>query len=159
MEQDKRQHFRQTFHKPLCAEMTIVRIKGNQVDTKRTKTCILDIGPGGLRFLTNLKIPVNPYIVLEFQTRILDRNLSFHGHIVRKVEGRDEFHEYGVKFVLEEAERMELTMLLNALAIRMRRYVKPASCQFCTLDDHKQCLRGFDVPPNPPDQPHPFASV
>ncbi|GEN36527.1 MULTISPECIES: PilZ domain-containing protein [Aneurinibacillus] len=147
IDQNKRQHFRQTFQKPLCANMTIVRIKDNEIDTRSTKTCILDIGPGGLRFMTNLKLPVNPYVVLEFQTRILDRTLSFHGYIVRKVEGTNEFHEYGVKFVLDETEQMELATLLNAMAIRLRRHSQTTSCQFCTKDDYSQCLRSIESPP------------
>lgn len=95
MDHNKRQHFRYVFQKPLCADMTIVQIKENRIDTKSTKICILDIGPGGIRFMTSLSLPVNPYVVLEFQTRILDRHLQFHGYVVRKALGEDEYNEYG----------------------------------------------------------------
>jgi hypothetical protein len=152
MKHNKRQYFRHNFHIPLCADMTIFKIKDNQIDTNSTKICILDIGPGGLRFLTNLKLPVNPYVVLEFQTRILDHTLNFHGYIVRKVEGREEFHEYGVKFVLEEQEQMQLTSLLNSLSIRLRRNSRTSSCSFCDKEDNKSCLGKMDEQPSSPRQ-------
>lgn len=159
MEHNKRQHFRYAFQKPLCANMTIVQIKENRIDAKNTKTCILDIGPGGIRFMTPLTLPVNPYVVLEFQTRILDRELHFHGYIVRRTEGDVEFKEYGVKFMLDETEQAELTSLLHLMSIRLRVHVESSSCQFCTSSNHTVCLRSLTLSHEGGDSPsHPFAS-
>ncbi|BAU29180.1 PilZ domain-containing protein [Aneurinibacillus soli] len=143
MEQNQREHFRQVFQNPLCADMTIVKIKDNQIDAKRTKTCILDIGPGGLRFYTNLKLPVNPYIVLEFQTRIMGQILSLPGYVVRKID-TEEFHEYGVRFVLDEQQQMELSSLLNTMTIRMRRNPNIRSCALCDSKNRVACMREME---------------
>ena len=147
MKQNKREYFRQVFQNPLCADMTIVKIKDNQIDANRTKTCILDIGPGGLRFYTNLKLPVNPYIVLEFQTRIMGQIISLPGYIVRKID-TEEFYEYGVKFVLDEQQHMELSSLLNTLTIRMRRTSNIQSCALCDSKNRIQCMREMDSKPS-----------
>lgn len=145
MKQNQREHFRQVFQNPLCANMTIVKIKDNQIDANHTKTCILDIGPGGLRFYTNLKLPVNPYIVLEFQTRIMDQILSLPGYIVRKID-TEEYYEYGVRFVLDEQQQMELSSLLNTMTIRMRRNPNITSCSLCDSKDRMACMNKMDAP-------------
>lgn len=152
MKPNQREHFRQVFQNPLCADMTIVKIKDNQIDANNTKTCILDIGPGGLRFYTNLKLPVNPYIVLEFQTRIMGQILSLPGYIVRKID-TEEFYEYGVKFALDEQKQMELSSLLNTMTIRMRRNPNIRSCALCDNKNRVECMREMNSkPPSPPSE-------
>jgi hypothetical protein len=54
--------------------MTIVKIKDRHIELGMTEPLIEDIGLGGLRFLSNIKLPVNPEIIIEFETEILERD-------------------------------------------------------------------------------------
>ena len=55
--------------------MTLTRINGRTVDVGRTIILIEDIGLGGLCFLTDLKLTINPNIIFEFDT-YLERLLN-----------------------------------------------------------------------------------
>ena len=58
--ENRRKFFRIDLPFPLEAYMTITELAGKKVNLGSTKILILDIGPGGLRIETNIKLPVRP---------------------------------------------------------------------------------------------------
>ena len=65
--EDRRKVFRITLHFPLSASMTLIRIHGRKVELGRTEVLVEDIGLGGLRFLSDIRLPVHRDIILEFE--------------------------------------------------------------------------------------------
>jgi hypothetical protein len=130
----KRQYFRLQLDPPLCSDMTIVMVKGKTLEIGSAEVLIEDIGPGGLRFLSHLSLPVNPQVVLQFETEILKQRVSMHGYVVRKNQWSEGIHEYGVAFTVEEGKRVELAQIINLLAIRMRQHLTTPSGRFLMGD-------------------------
>jgi diguanylate cyclase (GGDEF)-like protein/PAS domain S-box-containing protein len=119
--ENRRGYFRVDLKNPLVAGMTISMFKGRKVDLGSTEVFIANIGPGGLKFLMGVKLPVNDDIILKFETVILNQAYELHGNIawINEIEG-GEVYEYGVQFHIEENEQLELIKILNLLAIKTR---------------------------------------
>jgi hypothetical protein len=100
--------------------MTIVLIKGQTMQTGSTAVLIEDLGAGGLRFLSHLKMPASDQLVLQFETELLGKKLSMYGHVVRCVPWDTDFYEYAVRFTMDESQHMEINRLVNLVAIRSR---------------------------------------
>lgn len=127
---DKRKFFRIYLPTPLCADLSIIRIKGNDVKTGTSKVCIKDIGPGGLAFISKLNLPVDSEVLFRFSTTLFNKNTYFRGRIVRLESGKI-YNKYGVEFIDEEAENFHL---LNLLSLRLRDKNRIEGCRFCTKD-------------------------
>jgi diguanylate cyclase (GGDEF)-like protein/PAS domain S-box-containing protein len=116
---ERRAYFRIDFPYPLEAAMTIAELNGKKVQLGRTKVLIENIGAGGLRFLSSIKLPNNPNIILEFQVPIDGENIVFYGRIVHASD-LDELNRYGIQFFMDEQEREALIERLNKLQIQLR---------------------------------------
>ncbi|WP_374723539.1 PilZ domain-containing protein, partial [Calidifontibacillus erzurumensis] len=110
----------QTLPIPLGAGMTISEFKGKKVQLGSTNVLIKDIGPGGIKIESIVKLPVRSDLVLKFNTRILGQNLELYGSIVWKGETNDHTQLYGISFIVDENERANLTSLLNQLQVKLR---------------------------------------
>jgi hypothetical protein len=118
--EQQRQYFRLKLDPPLSADMTIVTINGKHLELGSAEVLIDDIGPGGLRFLTTLSLPVHSQVVLQFQTELFSQTVKMHGYIVRHSNLLEGINEYGVKLTMDEEKHAELARLINRLAIRLR---------------------------------------
>lgn len=81
---------------------------------------IEDLSAGGLRFLSNLKMPANDQLVLQFETVIFSQPIKVYGHVVRTSSWEYDYYEYAVRLTMEEAVHQELNRIVNRLAIRFR---------------------------------------
>ncbi|WP_041071422.1 PilZ domain-containing protein [Bacillus sp. OxB-1] len=94
-----------------------------------TEILIENIGVGGLRFLSTVNLPVNPDIILKFETEILGETVSVTGTIVwREVVG--EFFRYGIQFNATESIQQLLVRTLNRFAIQLKTDPTPPNCSF-----------------------------
>jgi hypothetical protein len=132
----RRQHFRVELNPPLCSDMTIVMIKGKSLEVGSAEVLIVDIGPGGLRFKTCLRLPVHPDVVLQFETEVLSQRIQMYGNIVRSAEQEEGIFAYGVKFTMDEEKHAELARVLNRLAIRQKKVETVPSGRFLVGDPH-----------------------
>lgn len=117
----KRQHFRVQLHPPLCSDMTIVMVKGKTLEVGSAEVLIVDIGPGGLRFQTCLRLPVHPEIVLQFETDVMSQSIQMYGNVVRCHQLDESIFEYGVKFTMDEERHAEIARVFNRLVIRQKK--------------------------------------
>ncbi|WP_273222643.1 PilZ domain-containing protein [Geosporobacter ferrireducens] len=141
---DKREYFRIRLNHPLCATMTIVLVDGQPMKTGSTNVCIKDIGPGGLRFMSHLKLPESKKVILEFDARICGQDYQFWGSVIRTHKKEAGVWEYGVEFYIDEATRSKYVYLFNQLAIKLYKYKQWHSCSICTKDEPAVCLRSRD---------------
>lgn len=70
--------------------------------TKKAAIDVLDISQGGLKFITNLNLPVTSLVVLQLEIQLLNHNFILAGSIIRKKQLLGRQYEYGFKFVEEE---------------------------------------------------------
>ncbi|MCU9612547.1 EAL domain-containing protein [Caldibacillus lycopersici] len=126
---ERRGYFRIPLVYPLAAQMTLTEIQGVEVAVGKTEVLIEDIGPGGLRFLSIMDLPVRPDILYQFETTILDKKLPLLGYIVWKEEVKG-ILKYGFSFTINENERDELIKLLNTFSLKLRSKPILPSCSF-----------------------------
>ena len=128
--EERRKFFRINLDFPLSASMTLIRIHGRKVELGRTEVLVEDIGLGGLRFLSDIRLPVNRDIILEFETEILGNTIKMYGSVVWMKELKFGIYQYGLEFSMDESERSVLTQLLNKLAILLRKNPLIPDCSF-----------------------------
>ena len=117
---DRRKYFRIEFVYPLEAYMTVSELNGKKVELGNTKVLFENIGPGGLRFLSNIKLPAQTDIILKFQVKVVDEELTHYGTIMHDSE-QDDIYRYGVKFIVDEAQREYLIKHFNQLQLQLKR--------------------------------------
>lgn len=117
---ERRKYFRITFPQLLEAEVTIIKISGQEVETGCTKVVVKDMGPGGLCFNANIRFPLDRDIILKFMTELLGEEIRVFGRIVWMKEVDEQLYEYGIEFTFDENDRMNLTKLLNQVQIKLR---------------------------------------
>jgi diguanylate cyclase (GGDEF)-like protein/PAS domain S-box-containing protein len=132
--EERRKFFRVPLHFPLSGSMTLTRINGRTVDIGRTVVLIEDIGLGGLRFLTDLKLTVNPNIILEIETYLFGETIKLLGSVVWMNEIKTDIYQYGLEYAIDGSERAELTPILNKLAIKLRKVPLVPDCSFVAQD-------------------------
>ncbi|RHW39974.1 EAL domain-containing protein [Lysinibacillus yapensis] len=115
--QSKRKHYRINLPSPLEADILLASIAGRAMQLGVSKVLIEDISIGGLRFVSDLKLPIRGDVIYRFKTEILGQIITFNGSIVWKEEINEDLMEYGIKFILEEDEQASLSTLLNSFSI------------------------------------------
>ena len=130
--ENKRQFFRVPLKVPLLTDMTIEQIENKRVNIGNTEIKIRDIGPGGLCFLSTLKLPVRNGVVFRFATEIFSKELQLMGNVVWQKEIEDHHYQYGVRFILNNKDREELVKVFNNLQIKLRERSVLPDCRFYT---------------------------
>lgn len=117
---EKRKYFRIDLQYPLEAFMTVAELNGKKVQLGNTKVLVENIGPGGLRFVSNIKLPTRSDIVLKFQTTIIDEEMTLYGTIVFDEEQGD-LYRYGIKFIVDEKQRDYLIKNFNQFQLQLKK--------------------------------------
>lgn len=118
--EDKRKYFRLKFQQLLEADMTVIEVNDRKVKVGNTKVLIENIGPGGLCFISNIRLPVTKNVILQFTSELIDKEIKVHGYIVWMHEIGNNLYKHGVEFTIDENERTNLTRILNQVQIKMR---------------------------------------
>lgn len=126
---NRRQYYRINLLFPLSAQMTLTSILGKKVELGNTEVLVEDIGPGGLRVLSTIHLPVRPDINYQFETEIMGETKTFTGQVVWKEEVMGLF-QYGIKFTLDESERDQLVKFLNVFSTQLRNNPFVPNCSF-----------------------------
>jgi hypothetical protein len=130
---NKRKYFRIECTTPICSEVTITRINNQSVRTGSSRVCVEDIGPGGLKFVSNLDLPINPNLIIKFHIDILNNPVIIEGFIVRRSKLKNNIYQYGVSFAIQDTEVKLLWRLLNDLEYATRKGgVKNKGSSFCS---------------------------
>lgn len=119
LQQDRRRYYRIYFRNLLEADLTIKEIKGRNVDVGNSKVLISNISAVGLCFISNLRLPAERQIILQFFTQLDNTIIKINGYIVWSKEADNDLFEYGVEFIIGEKERTDLLNLLDKIKIKM----------------------------------------
>lgn len=126
---NRRRYFRLRLDFPLCAEMTVLKFKNKELKLGMSKALIQDISLGGLRYLSNVDLPVQEDFVLLFTTEIFDKKRQFVGYNVWKSEVNG-FYEYGFKFTINNKQRDQFAAVFNQLTLQLKSSPFLANCSF-----------------------------
>ncbi|WP_405081160.1 EAL domain-containing protein [Paenibacillus chitinolyticus] len=111
---DRKAGKRSYFTPPLHADMTIVKIKGEDIKLGVTEVAIKEIDINDLHFVSTLSLPVSRDFMIQIRAKLLDRTFRFKGNIVFKNELED-INEYGLVFDLHNNDRTLLNQCLIGL--------------------------------------------
>jgi hypothetical protein len=119
-----RKFFRIKPESPLFGTISIVRIGDRRVFSNAARVRILDISPGGLRFVSSLKLPVDTSIILEAILKLGDSEYCLQGCIVHMVGSEVNEFEYGMKFLEPDPELREtLKKIFSRISVRQDRHI------------------------------------
>ena len=121
--ENRRNFFRIDLKTPMHGEMTITMFNGKKVNLGSTRIEIFDVGPGGLRIKTDIKLPIRKDLILKFAMNILGEQLELPGTVAWKKEVDLENNMYGIQFILNEKQRRNVTALLNRFQVKLRKSV------------------------------------
>lgn len=138
--EDRRKYFRIKFNQCLEADVTILEIKGKKTKVGNTKVLILDIGPGGHCFISNIKLPVDKDVILQFKTELLGEEIKVYGYSVWNEEIEDNMYKYDVKYTIDENSRVDLIKVLNQVQICIKNDILFADGRFIS-GTSKACYR------------------
>lgn len=130
--EDRRKYFRINFYQLLEADMTIINISGKNINVGNTKVLIKNMGPGGLSYISNIKLPIEKDINLLFLIQLLNKEMKIYGKLIWVDELHEDLYEYGVEFAMDENERGEIVRILNLVQIKMRKDILFAEGNFIT---------------------------
>lgn len=116
---NRRKYYRISLDTPLTAEMTIVKFKNKEVKLGSSRAIIENLSLGGLKYLSNINLPIQKDMVIMITTEILGMEVKFFGCNVWKLEEND-LHEYGFEFILNEVERDRLAPLFNKMLLQLK---------------------------------------
>lgn len=133
---NRRKYFRLQLDFPLCTEMTVLKFKNKPLKVGMSKALIQDISLGGLRYISNIDLPVQEDFVLLFNTEILGRKRQFIGHNVWKSESNG-FYEYGLQFTINNQERDRFAATFNKLTLQLKTNPLLPNCNFLTSNKNK----------------------
>ena len=117
---ERRKYFRMTLPALLEAYMTIIEVGGQTKKLGNTKIIIQNIGPGGLRFLSNIRFPIQRDMILRFGIRLMGKDINVYGYPLWEDKVRENVNAYGIMYTINENERAVLTQILNQYQIRLR---------------------------------------
>ncbi|MGG0719943.1 EAL domain-containing protein [Robertmurraya massiliosenegalensis] len=117
--ENKRKFYRIRLNTPLTADMTIVKFKNKEVKLGSSKAIIEDLSLGGLKYISNINLPVQKDMVIQITTRVLGREVKLIGTNVWKLEEND-LYNYGFEFILNEVDRDRLAPLFNKMVLQLK---------------------------------------
>ncbi|MCA1029567.1 EAL domain-containing protein [Bacillus timonensis] len=119
--ENRRKFFRLELPKPVSSTMTVAKIKNQSVEMGKTNILIENMSAGGIRFLSNIRLPVREDILLKFYAEIMGQNLNVKGHIVWKLEQESGLYQYGVELDISEDEKEELVKTILKLELEINK--------------------------------------
>lgn len=126
---NRRKYYRLKFDIPLCADMTVTKFKNKDIKLGTSKVLVEDISLGGLRYLSNINLPIQEDLVLLFTTTILGNQYHLTGRNVWKLEVNG-LYQYGFEFNLTETERDKLAPTINQLTLQLKSNPSLPNCRF-----------------------------
>ncbi|MFD1040089.1 EAL domain-containing protein [Virgibacillus byunsanensis] len=116
-EDERRSFYRVEFPYHVLGEMSILEVNERKVELGSAPVIIEDIGLGGLKILSSLKLPVNSTIKFKFHIKLMGENFYLNGDLVWKNEGKGDTFYYGIKFDINEPDEDRLAAVINKMTV------------------------------------------
>lgn len=83
---------------PLSGMIRIIRVGGRHTVSRQAKVRIIDISPGGVKFSSGLRFPIDAGVILQLSTELEGIHFCTNGFVVHRSGGGDKEYEYGFCF-------------------------------------------------------------
>ncbi|WP_164670025.1 EAL domain-containing protein [Virgibacillus doumboii] len=119
-EEERRSFYRLEFPSPVLGEMTIIEISKRKVNLGSANVLVEDIGLGGLKIVSSLKLPVNSAIKLKFKIELMGEEFLLDGQLAWKNEAKGDTFFYGIEFNISEPEEDRLAAVINKMSVLLK---------------------------------------
>lgn len=96
-------------------KMTIAEVNDQVVQVGSTPVLIENLSLGGIKILSNLKLPVNSNMKFKFEFKVLGEVIEVHGHLRWIEDELQDVYSYGVIFNLNRTLEDHLARLINRM--------------------------------------------
>lgn len=119
-QKNRRKYFRVNLPLPLSTQMTIISFRNQKVSLGTAEVLVIDLSPGGLRFISHLQFPAQENIIYQFSSELNHTSFQVNGKIIWFEEIHPGIYEYGLEFIISEIERNKIVHLLFQITPRLR---------------------------------------
>lgn len=119
-QENRRKYFRVQLPLPLSTQMTILTFRNQRVSLGSAEVLVIDLSPGGLRFISHLRLPTEEKIIYRFSSELNQTSFQASGEIVWSTEIHPGIYEYGIEFTISEIERNDIVQLLFQITPKLR---------------------------------------
>jgi hypothetical protein len=131
----------------LKCDMSIIKYSSRTVESKMKPVQVEAAGRDGLRFVTELRMPPDPKLLLSFSVAFQNKSARQQGRIVTAQSKPDGRYAYEVRFDRLQERGTEtgwLELLLGLSAYQQMKYMQ-AGGAYQALDDRRAERAEFDV--------------
>lgn len=131
VKQEYRKFYRFELPFPIKGEMTIISIKGKEVAVGSSPILIENISLGGIKIVSNLKLPVNSNMKFKFTFHILNKQIEAVGILRWKEElEKKDMYAYGVQFNVSRYLEDMLAPIINRMTTLKKKNEKIPDTDF-----------------------------
>lgn len=117
---ERRNYYRMELPAHVIGEMSILEINKRKVNLGSAQVLIEDIGLGGLKVLSTLKLPVNAAIDFTFKVTLMGEKFNLNANLVWKNEAKGDAFYYGIKFEINEHDETRLAKVINKMSVLVK---------------------------------------
>ena len=133
---EQRKFFRFEFPFSIPGQMTILELNGRKIQVGKTTILIENIGLGGLKIQSNLKLPINMNMKFHISFTLLNEEFEVDGELRWMNEEYMDIFSYGVSFKLKRLAEDRLASIMNRLSTLRRNNEKIPDTEFIYEDAH-----------------------
>lgn len=114
-DEERRKYFRFKFPSYVPVKIYVTKVGTNKVNVGFTTGLIDNIGIGGMRILSKIRLPVDSELNYKFEFEIMGEKFIPYGKLIYKNEEKQNIYSYGVIFQMEQIEREKLSNVINEM--------------------------------------------
>lgn len=109
---------------PMFGTASIVQVGSKKVHTGWARIRILNISPGGLKFVSSLRLPADDKVILQISIRFEGSDYCLQGHVVHCCSTEVGEYEYGFSFPEPDKNLHDaLKKLFNRMVVMSNRHI------------------------------------
>ncbi|MGM9948860.1 MAG: EAL domain-containing protein [Lysinibacillus sp.] len=133
---EQRRFFRFEFPFPIPGQMTILELNGKKIQVGKTPILIDNIGLGGLKIQSTLKLPINMNMKFHISFTLLNEEFEADGELRWINEEHRDIFSYGVSFKLNRFAEDRLASIMNRLSTLRKNNEKIPDTEFVYEEAH-----------------------
>nr|WP_106782342.1 EAL domain-containing protein [Lysinibacillus timonensis] len=113
---EKREFFRFHFPHLVLGNMTIIEVNQRRVQVGATPILLENISLGGIKFLSNLKLPINSNMKFKFDFQLINQTFEIEGTLKWITDEFGNIFSYGVSFHVDRVLEDTLAPIINRMS-------------------------------------------
>lgn len=134
---ERRRYYRYRFPYPILGFLTIVEFNGHAVTVGKSPVLIENISLGGMKILSNLKLPVNQDMKFNVTFDIMNEHFEIAGELRWWEEKSADVFGYGIRFNMKTNIENRLASNINKLSGYERKSENIPNMTFVYKEPHK----------------------